>query len=269
MHARHVGHQAGGVGDRHHLDRRLRAVDELDQHARIHVALGRLLLVVGRHGVELQRVVLALAGGDDVEAEAPGKADDLQRAGRLVAGGTGIDDAGLARLLLEEAADGDVGLDVEHDDMLAVLHHFEREQRADVGVACRVDDDVDAAGGGQRMQILGHRDLAGLDGAVDVRGGAGLHDVGAVMAGEQRRVDRRLRPHLGDGADPHARHQRYLDDDVGAHLPGAGEPDGDRVPAVQRAAKVPLRIADGPCRFLQFLTRRSVEVIILNIPISK
>ena len=96
------------------------------------------------------------------------------------------------------------------------------------GIACRVDDDVDAAGRGQRAEILGHRDLAGLDRPVDRRGGASHDDVGAVVAGQKRRIDRSLGPHLGNRADPHARHQRHLDDDVGSHLPGAGKPDRDR-----------------------------------------
>ena len=75
--------------------------------------------------------------------------------------------------------------------------------------------------------------------------GVGGHDdVGAVVAGQQRRVDRRLRPHLGDRADAHARHQRDLDDDVGAHLPGAGEPDRDRSLLLSALREAPLRIAD-------------------------
>ena len=45
----------------------------------------------------------------------------------------------------EEAADGDVGFDVQHDDVLALLHRLERDERSDAGIAGRVDDDVDAA----------------------------------------------------------------------------------------------------------------------------
>ncbi len=125
-------------------------------------------LVLGRHRVELQRVVLALAGGDDVEAHRLGEADQLQRAGRLVAGSAGVDDPLPPGLLLEEAADGDVGFDVQHDDVLVRLHRFERDQRADVGIAGGVDDDVDAAGRAQRMEVVGDGDVAALDRAVDI-----------------------------------------------------------------------------------------------------
>ena len=42
VHAGHVGDEAGGVGDGGHLDHGLGAIDELDQHARVHVPARRL-----------------------------------------------------------------------------------------------------------------------------------------------------------------------------------------------------------------------------------
>ena len=77
VHARHVGHEAGGVGDGAHLDHGLGAIDELDQHARVHVAARRFLAIVVGHGVVVERVVLALAGGDDAVAERRGELDQL------------------------------------------------------------------------------------------------------------------------------------------------------------------------------------------------
>ena len=79
------------IGD--HLDHGLRAVDEFDQHARVHVARPRLGLIGLGHGIDLQRVVLALAGGDDLEAEALSEADELERGRRLVARRARVDDA--------------------------------------------------------------------------------------------------------------------------------------------------------------------------------
>ena len=93
MHARPVGHEAGGVGERDHLDHRLRPVDELDEHARVHVAGARLLLVILGHGLEVERVVLALAGGDDRHSEGACECDELDRRGRLVTRRAGVDDA--------------------------------------------------------------------------------------------------------------------------------------------------------------------------------
>ena len=77
MHARNVRHEAGGVGDGAHLDHRLRTIDELDQHARVHVpARGFLAIVVGDR-VVVERIVLALAGRDDAVAERRGELDQF------------------------------------------------------------------------------------------------------------------------------------------------------------------------------------------------
>ncbi len=42
VHAGHIGHEARGIGDARHLDHGLGTVDELDQHARVHVPARRL-----------------------------------------------------------------------------------------------------------------------------------------------------------------------------------------------------------------------------------
>ena len=104
---------------------------------------------VGRR-VEFESIVLALAGRDDLEAERLSETDEFDRRRRLVSGRASVDDAGLARLFLEEAADRDVGLDVQHDDVLAVLHRVKREERADIRVAGGVDNHVDAPGRAKR-----------------------------------------------------------------------------------------------------------------------
>ena len=87
------------------------------------------------------------------------------------------------------------------------------------------------------------------------------------MAGEQRRIDRRLRPHLGNGADPHARHQRHLDDDVGAHLPGAGQADGDRALGFSALQKFRCKLRMGHIASSSHDAPQR-QIIILNIPIS-
>ena len=69
MHARNIRQKAGCIGNRHHLDHGLRAIDEFDQHAGIHVATPRFLLVISRNRVKFQRVILALTGAHNVEAK--------------------------------------------------------------------------------------------------------------------------------------------------------------------------------------------------------
>ena len=60
-----------------HLDHGLGAIDELDQHARVHVPARRFLAIVVGDGVAVEGVVLALAGGDDAVAERGGELDQL------------------------------------------------------------------------------------------------------------------------------------------------------------------------------------------------
>ena len=65
------------------------------------------------------------------------------RGGGLIAGAQRIDDAEPARLAREIGADGDVGLDIHHDEVLAVLHGGEADLGADRGLAGGVDHHVD------------------------------------------------------------------------------------------------------------------------------
>ena len=76
-------------------------------------------------------------------AERGGELDQLHAGRRLVAGADRIDDAEPVGLLLEVGADGDVGLDVHHHEVLAVLHRHQVEVGGDAGLAGGVDDDVD------------------------------------------------------------------------------------------------------------------------------
>ncbi len=233
------GHEAGGVGERGHLHHGLGAVDELHQHARIHVARPGLLGELVGGGVDLEGVVLGLAGGDDLEAERLGEADQLDGGRRLVARRAGQHDAGLLRLLLEVAADGDVGLDAEQHHMLAVADRLQRDEGAHVRAAGGIDHHIDAPGRAHRLVIVGHRNPPGLDDAVDIVRGGGNDDVAAIMAGHQRRIDDFLRAALAHRADAHTRHQRRLHHEIGAHLPGPDEAEGDR--PVRRGVLQPAR----------------------------
>ena len=77
MHPVNIRHQAGGVGDGRHFHHRLGTVNKLYQHTRIHVSSACLVLVIFRHRVEIQWVVLALAGADDVVTHGGDELDKL------------------------------------------------------------------------------------------------------------------------------------------------------------------------------------------------
>ena len=199
VHARNVGNEAGGVGDGRHLDHGLGAVDEFDEHARVHVAARRFLAIVVRHSVVVERVVLALAGRNDAVAERRGEFDQLHAARRLVARADRVDDAQPIRLLLQESADGDVGLDVHHHHMLAVLHRQQVEVGGNPGFAGRIDDDVDQRIGDQQL-VGGDGDQAGLDRRGELRLGVRLDASGIIAIGNGDRLQRGMRAACRDGA---------------------------------------------------------------------
>ena len=64
VHAGDIGDEAGGIRDRDHLDHGLGAIDEFDQHPRIHSpGAGLGYIEVGR-GFHVEGVVFTFTGGD-------------------------------------------------------------------------------------------------------------------------------------------------------------------------------------------------------------
>ena len=95
VHAAVAHLEAGGVGQRRHLDHRLGPVDEAGQHLRVH-ALGRACGGQRLRGrVRVERVVLALPGADDLEVQVPGEVDQDLGLDRLVAPAHRVDRPGL------------------------------------------------------------------------------------------------------------------------------------------------------------------------------
>ncbi len=244
VHAGHVGHQAGGVGDRRHLDHGLGAVDELDQHARVHVPPLRLLAIVVGDGVVVERVVLALAGGDDRVAERGGELDQLHAARRLVAGADRIDDAQPVGLAFQQRADGDVGLDVHHHQVLAVLHRHQVEVGGDARLAGGVDHHVDERVLDQQL-VGGDGDAARLDGAGDRRRRVGLGGLLVGAVGDAHGGARRVRAARRHRRDLDAAHQHALGDQVGAHLAGADDADAHGAALVGASGEVPGEPGEG------------------------
>ena len=222
MHAGTIGHEPRRIGNGRHFDHRLRAVDEFDQHAGIHVAPSRFIHIgVGRR-IDIERIVLALAGGDDRIAEAQDEIDELHAGARLIAGPQRIDNPEPLGLALQISADGDVGLDIHHHQMLAMLHGHQVEIGGYTGLSRRVDDDVDQRIGDQHL-VRGDGDPAALDRPADLGGGVGFGGHRIVAIGNANRIASRVRAARGDGRNRNARHQHALRHQVRAHLARADD----------------------------------------------
>ena len=125
MHPRLIGNKAGGVGDCSHFDHRFRAIHELDQHTRVHVTgIGFCLVAVGRR-IDVQRIILTLARGYDLVSHRRDKLDKLHTGRRLVSCTQRIDNAQPVGLRFKIGADGNIRLDIHHDQMLALLHRLD------------------------------------------------------------------------------------------------------------------------------------------------
>ena len=77
VHPRLVRGQAGGIGDGGHFHHGLGPIDKFDQHPGIHVAAQRLIGIGIGGGVDVQRVVLALARADDAVTHRADKLDQF------------------------------------------------------------------------------------------------------------------------------------------------------------------------------------------------
>jgi hypothetical protein len=83
-----------------------------------------------------------LADGDDLEAEASVAIIVFGDQTRLIAGGNGVNDACGLSHFVQDWANDDVCLDIEHHDMLARQNRSHRDAGADVRISGRLDDDV-------------------------------------------------------------------------------------------------------------------------------
>ncbi len=98
-----------------------------------------------RHVVIGRQIFGALAGGNDAKAGGPRPIHHLCGQRRLIAIGERVDHAGLACLLGEQRSGQHIGLDIDHDDVLARRDRRARMADADGGIAGRLDDHFDIA----------------------------------------------------------------------------------------------------------------------------
>ena len=164
--------QAGAVGNRGHFDRGLGAVGEGVVHLRVEVALGHFLFRpaeeaphrIGRRIAVARLEIHALAGSGDFEAGGACPIDQFADQCRLVAIGHGVDQALAAGLFSQDRTNHHVGLDVDHDDVLAGFDGGQRVAGAGNGMAGRLDHAVDLFAGQKRGNVVGDEGCAVLDG---------------------------------------------------------------------------------------------------------
>lgn len=164
-----------------------------------------------RHVVIDRQIFGALARGDDAEAGCARPVDDLRRQRRLVAIGQRVDHAGLARFLGEQGPGQHVGLDIDHDDMLAGRDRGARVADADRGIAGRFHHHLDITR--HRLGAVGDKRRRGDALRIPADGAAGLA--------------RAFRIEIDDDGHFKARRMRYLRQEHRAELAGADQRHAD------------------------------------------
>ena len=94
--------------------------------------------------VIVRLVAGALARRNHLETAGARPIDVLADQRRLVAPGEAVNDARCLRLAGEQRTRQRIGLDVHHDDVLAVLDRFQRVHDPGLGNTGRLDDHLDA-----------------------------------------------------------------------------------------------------------------------------
>jgi hypothetical protein len=216
-----------------HFNHGLGAVDELNQHTHIHVAaLGFFQIVIG-NGVDIERIVLALASGNDGVTHGGNEFDQFHTRRRLVASAERIGNAQTVSLSLEVSADGDIGFDIHHDEMLAMFHGAQADFSADSRNAGGVDHNIDQIIFEDQIGIVRNGNLAAFHGRGQFRGVRNFLAVTFFLIGDIDCFQSVWNAQFGNGANFDARHMRHARYDIGAHFAGANQPDTDRPPAVR------------------------------------
>jgi hypothetical protein len=169
---------------------------------------------VGRRQAVVSGLVAgALAGGDHRKAARARPVDHLADERRLVAVGHRVDGAGAARLRRQVGPRQHVGLDIDHDDVLALGRCGKRMADAGQRIAGRLDHHLDVGLGDHRNAVL---DEAGARNA--------LLAPADVAAGGFRPLD----VEVGDANDVDMRRGRHLREEHRAELarPDEADPDG-------------------------------------------
>ena len=174
----------------------------------------------------MRLVARALAGRDDLEAAGARPVDVLADQRRLVAPGEAVDHAGGLRLARQQRPGQRVGLDVDHDDVLAVLDGLQRVDDAGLRDAGRLDDHLDVRDARSAPAASAVTWVRALLDRVAERGRGVL--LGRPAGGRELAVAR-ADIEIGDADDVQAPRQAGLRQEHGAELAGADQADGDRL----------------------------------------
>ena len=107
----------------------------------------------------LGQVLGTLAGTDDLEARRPRPVHQLADEGGLVAVGQRVHYPGLPRAAGEEGPHQGIGLDVDHDEVSAMIETPKRVMDAHSRITGRLYDHLDAICGDHRFDVF--RDVCG------------------------------------------------------------------------------------------------------------
>jgi len=165
--------EAAGIGDRRHLDAGLGAVDEAVEHFGVHAA-GVFGFIVGDaemlpdrlrgRAMHRRQIARPLAGADHGKARRPGPVHHLTNQGRLVAIGEAVDKACFRRTLGKKRPDQNIRLDIDHDQMTAMLDGGKGMARAGSGITGSLDQHIQAVGSDQSHAVIGEMGLAACQG---------------------------------------------------------------------------------------------------------
>ena len=169
-------------------------------------------------------IARALAGADHVEAAGARPVDMFGDERRLIAPGEAVDDARLFGAARKQRPGDDIGLDIDHNDVLAVVDGREAVADADLRVAGRVDGHVERGMRDQRGRVVADMGCAALRRRVE----AGSAQAFVAPAGGAGVVARPGDIEIGDAEHMQAHCPPRLGEEHGAEFPGADQPDAHR-----------------------------------------
>ena len=214
--------------------------------------LGFMPLVAARSasdsgvGVAVERVVLALAGADDLEVQVAGVVDQDLGLDRLVATADRVDRAGLLGQLGEVAADGDVGLDGQGGHVDPGGESLDRDVDATSGTP--VASTTTSSGSRPRSSRPSRATLSPFSmatAAVSVSWADDGRDAGLAES-----LDGAVALHVEDGRQGDPRHPEQLGGEAAPHLPGADQADPQGSPGGVEPFLQSVAIAHWSCSLL-------------------
>ena len=128
---------------------------------------------------------------------------------------------------MEIAANGDIGLDIHHHNMFAITDGLERDQRAGIGIACRINEYFNPTSGRQSRDITRNRQKTALNRRINRARALGLNNKVTAIAIFDGNFDGVRDISNSDSPKPYAGHPVELYDQIRSHLANTHNSDGD------------------------------------------